>query len=36
MMGEEDNEIDVGTVRLFDFEDYTKNEFTVVSQLNIQ
>lgn len=36
MVGEEDDEIDVGTVRLFDFEDYTKNEFTVVSQLNIQ
>jgi len=32
----DDDEQNALTVRLFDFEDYTKNEFTVISQLNIQ
>ena len=36
MIDEEDDEIEIDTIKLFNFEDYTKNEFTVVSQLNIQ
>lgn len=33
---DEGQDIDISTIRLFDFEKYERNEFTVVSQLSIQ